>query len=58
MLPTIAIPRACCLCFVFVPVFVPVFLPVLVLVFVFEPLAERLMRLVLEEFASAVKLAE
>ncbi len=41
-----------------ISVFVFVFVLVIGAAFVLEPLAKRLMRLVLEEFASAVKLAE
>jgi hypothetical protein len=43
---------------VFVFVFVSIFVSMFVYVSVYDPLAERSMRLVLEEFAPAVKLAE
>jgi hypothetical protein len=52
MLQTVAMAIACILCFVFV------FVLVCEVVSVFESLAEWPIRLVLEEFAPAVKLAE
>jgi hypothetical protein len=53
---TVAMAIACYLCFVFFFEFVLVFGRVVGSVF--EPLAKRAIRLVLEEFAPAVKLAE